>query len=113
MVLLLYYRSMGQQCCYNAEGIFTRSKRQTESGTPVAAPAGSADFYFPVTSYLNHQHADYFPYRTCCIESNHAPFCNQYYNIRPIDNNTDDGSDISCTRTADDIGEYILYLITL
>ena len=104
---------MGQQCCYNAEGIFTRSKRQTKSGAPVTAPAGSADFYFPVTSYLNHQHADYFPYRACCIESNHVPFCNQYYSIRPIDNNADDGNDASCTRRVAITGKDSIHLITL
>ena len=98
---------MGQQCCYNAEGIFTRSKRQSESNASVAAPAGSADLYFPVNSYMKHQYADYFPYRACCIESNHAPFCDQYYMKRPIDNNTDDTSETRCTSTVDNRGKYI------
>ena len=101
---------MGQQCCYDAEGTFTRLKRQPESNATVAAPAGSADFHFPVHSYLRHQCADYFPYRACCIESNHAPYCDQYYMIRPIDNNTDDASDIRCTNTVVNRGKY--YIVT-
>ena len=98
-------RNGGQQCCYNAEGIFTRSRRQPQGNISVAAPAGSADFYFPVNHYIKHQYADYFPYRACCIESNHAPFCDQYYNTRPIDNNTNDANDTGCTRTIGNRGK--------
>ena len=90
---------MGQQCCYNTEGKFTRIKRQVG---PPAAPAGSADYYYPRHFYLNHQFEDYFPYRACCIES--TSLCEKYYNKRPTDNN---GTTTECTSAAVDRGMFI------
>ncbi|XP_065894428.1 protein mesh-like isoform X2 [Dysidea avara] len=71
--------NFGQQCCYDTEG-----KYITTNG-----PAGSADYYFPGTHYLQHQSSDYFPYKVCCVDSN-PTYCAQYYERRPIakDNGT-------------------------
>ena len=95
---------MGQQCCYNDQGRFTRIKR-AENSTP-AAPAGSADYSFPIQFYLRHQYTDYFPYRACCIETDSIDFCTNYYNIRPTDN----GTNGTCT-SADDRGMYVTFCI--
>ena len=77
---------MGQQCCYDDEQRLTRIKRQAGNSSTPAAPAGSADYFFPIQFYLRHQYADYFPYRACCIETDSIDLCEEYYNIRPTDN---------------------------
>ena len=80
MVLNLF-RNLGQQCCYDGEGKYITAN----------IPAGSADFYFPLDYYLQHQSSDYFPYKTCCIDTNDPQFCEKYYSKRPKDivNGTD------------------------
>ena len=90
---------MGQQCCYDDRGRFTRIKRQAGNSS-TAAPAGSADHSFPTQFYLRHQYADYFPYRACCIETDSIDLCEDYYNVRPTDNSTSG----TCTSAADDRG---------
>ena len=98
---------MGQQCCYNDEGIFTRIKRRAENSSSPEAPAGSADYFFPVQSYLRHQYADYFPYRACCIETDFKEFCEGYYNIRPTGNNTNE----TCMSAGGDRGMYVCNIL--
>ncbi|XP_065893780.1 uncharacterized protein [Dysidea avara] len=73
--------NLGQQCCYDGEGKYITAN----------IPAGSADFYFPLDYYLQHQSSDYFPYKTCCIDTNDPQFCEKYYSKRPKDivNGTD------------------------
>ena len=71
----LAYSNFGQQCCYDHNGAYTTQE----------IPAGSADFEYPMDSYLLHQSSDYFPYRACCIDSKDDDFCKMYYEKRPKD----------------------------
>ena len=73
---MFYSIHSGEQCCYNANGQYITN------GTA----AGSADYYYPVDYYLQHQSSDYFPYKACCIYSNDTDFCKLYYQIRPASN---------------------------
>ena len=66
-------RIIGQQCCYDSNGDYTKNGKS----------AGSADYSYPLEDYLNHQATDYFPYRACCVESDDSKFCSDYYELRP------------------------------
>ena len=68
--------NFGQQCCYDYNGYYI-----TTNG-----PAGSADYYYPATHYLEHQSSDYFPYKVCCVDSDDPTLCAKYYKRRPKDN---------------------------
>jgi len=76
IITLFSYSRVGQQCCYDRDGNYI-----TTNG-----PAGSADYRFPATLYLQHQSSDYFPYKVCCVDSNDPDFCEKYYEMRPKDN---------------------------
>ena len=102
-MILFANSNIGQQCCYDKKGILTRLKRQAGNSSSPEAPAGSADYFFPIQSYLRHQYADYFPYRACCIETDSPKFCDAYYNIRPTDNSTNG----TCTSAANNRGMYV------
>ena len=71
--ICMYRRTIGQQCCYDADGNYTTNGRS----------AGSADHSYPMEDYLQHQASDYFPYRACCVDSDDITFCREYYRIRP------------------------------
>ena len=90
----MYRRTIGQQCCYNASGAYTNNGKS----------AGSADHSYPMEDYLQHQASDYFPYRACCVDSNDTAFCDQYYELRPRQN---DMSNCGINRTRR--GTYIDY----
>jgi len=76
-VMVLHLCStIGQQCCYDDEGRYITT----------SLPAGSADYYFPLEYYLQHQSSDYFPYKTCCVDAYDPDFCEKYYSKRPKDN---------------------------
>ena len=69
---------MGEQCCYDANGRYTRD----------IISAGSADFYYPFDHYLLHQSSDYFPYKACCVDSKNTSLCDMYYQLRPTSNSS-------------------------
>ena len=68
-----YCRNIGQQCCYDLNGDYTTNGKS----------AGSADRYYPMGDYFNHQISDYFPYRACCVDSSDKELCKKYYDLRP------------------------------
>ena len=90
---LLSNRNLGQQCCYDSDGEYITTNK----------PAGSADYSIPTTFYLQHQSADYFPYRVCCVDSNYADFCGKYYEMRPKQKGND------CANAEPDKGRFISF----
>lgn len=80
-------RTIGQQCCYDSNGDYTRNGKS----------AGSADYSYPKEDYLNHQAADYFPYRACCVESDFT-FCSEYNKLRPQERDTANQCDSNSIR---------------
>ena len=96
MLFINHCRNIGQQCCYDSNGDYTTNGKS----------AGSADRYYPMDNYLNHQISDYFPYKACCVDSNDIKHCSNYYESRPWHNG-------SRCQNNNNKGKYVSYRATV